>query len=159
MLEQPSTNPAFADALAVNQLMRDLETVSTITQRLLGHNGQTQTPGMHQLPDLDKQQDAYRAVMGLTSRQLEVLVLLAEGYSNKAIAEILALGIKSVENYINNIFQELNLSRGSFGNEQLHPRVKAALYYRDYIRYAHAVLEALRQHEASTGIESEAVAT
>ena len=35
---------------------------------------------------------------------------MAQGYNNAGIAEKLVLGHKSVENYINAIYQELNLS-------------------------------------------------
>ena len=62
---------------------------------------------------------------GLTPRQQEVLTMMAQGYNNAAIAEKLVLGTKSVENYINAIYQELNLSH----NGPLHPRVQAVLSY------------------------------
>ena len=62
---------------------------------------------------------------GLTPRQQEVLNMMAQGYNNAAIAEKLVLGTKSVENYINAIYQELNLSH----NGPLHPRVQAVLNY------------------------------
>lgn len=61
----------------------------------------------------------------LTARQREVLELMAQGYNNAAIAEKLHVGEKSVENYINAIYQELQLS----GGERVHPRVKATLIY------------------------------
>ena len=61
----------------------------------------------------------------LTPRQLEVLGLMAEGYNNAAIAEKLVLGHKSVENYINAIYQELTPAHG----ERVHPRVAAVLSY------------------------------
>lgn len=62
---------------------------------------------------------------GLTPRQQEVLSMMAQGYNNAAIAEKLVLGTKSVENYINAIYQELTLSH----NGPLHPRVQAVLSY------------------------------
>jgi DNA-binding NarL/FixJ family response regulator len=62
---------------------------------------------------------------GLTPRQQEVLAMMAQGYNNAAIAERLVLGTKSVENYINAIYQELSLSH----NGPLHPRVQAVLTY------------------------------
>lgn len=62
----------------------------------------------------------------LTQRQLEVLTLMAEGYSNSAIAEKMVLAEKSVENYINAVYQELGIFRGE---EPVHPRVKAVLFY------------------------------
>ena len=61
----------------------------------------------------------------LTPRQQEVLSLMAQGYNNAAIAEKLVLGHKSVENYINAIYQELNLSQSA----RVHPRVSAVLSY------------------------------
>jgi DNA-binding NarL/FixJ family response regulator len=61
----------------------------------------------------------------LTVRQREVLELMAQGYSNAAIAERLSVSEKSVENYINAIFQELGITR----EDPVHPRVKAVLTY------------------------------
>ena len=61
----------------------------------------------------------------LTPRQQEVLAMMAQGYNNAAIAGKLVLGTKSVENYINAIYQELGLSH----NGPLHPRVQAVLSY------------------------------
>jgi DNA-binding NarL/FixJ family response regulator len=61
----------------------------------------------------------------LTRRQLEVLSLMSKGYNNAAIARALFLEEKSVENHINAIFGQLNLSRDSVA----HPRVKAVLMY------------------------------
>ena len=61
----------------------------------------------------------------LTPRQREVIQLMAQGFSNPAIADRLMLGIKSVENYINAIYQHLGVGQ----NEPVHPRVKAVLLY------------------------------
>ena len=61
----------------------------------------------------------------LTPRQLDVLVMMANGYNNSYIAEYLGLGTKSVENYINTIYRELHLT----SNDSLHPRVQAVLTY------------------------------
>jgi|CXWL01.1.fsa_nt_gi DNA-binding NarL/FixJ family response regulator len=61
----------------------------------------------------------------LTKRQLEVLSLMARGNNNAAIARTLVLEEKSVENHINAIFGQLNLSR----DNAAHPRVKAVLLY------------------------------
>ena len=62
---------------------------------------------------------------GLTPRQQEVLSMMAKGYNNSSIAENLVLGTKSIENYINAIYQELHLGH----NGNLHPRVQAVLTY------------------------------
>jgi DNA-binding NarL/FixJ family response regulator len=61
----------------------------------------------------------------LTRRQQEVLARMAQGYNNAAIAEKLVLGTKSVENYINAIYQELSLNHDG----SLHSRVQAVLSY------------------------------
>ena len=65
------------------------------------------------------------SVGALTSRQGDVLRLMAQGFSNSAIAVELSLGRKSVENYINAIYQHLQIS----GSDPTHPRVKAVLMY------------------------------
>lgn len=65
------------------------------------------------------------AVARLTPRQQEVLQLIAEGHNNAAIAQRLILSEKTVETYINSIYQELNLSK----EPEIHARVKATLLY------------------------------
>lgn len=65
------------------------------------------------------------AVAKLNPRHQEVLELLAQGYSNAAIAQHLKLSQKSVETYINAIYQELHLSH----EPDIHARVKATLIY------------------------------
>ena len=61
----------------------------------------------------------------LTPRHREVLELIAQGYNNSVIANKLALSVKSVETYINVIYQELALSH----EPEIHARVKATLIY------------------------------
>lgn len=64
-------------------------------------------------------------LFGLTQRQIEVLQLLAYGYSNAAIAKRLDVTVKAVESHISTIYQELYIS----DDLELHSRVKAALLY------------------------------
>jgi DNA-binding NarL/FixJ family response regulator len=64
-------------------------------------------------------------VYRLTSRQQDVLRLLAEGFNNATIARKLALTERSVESYINVIYQHLGLAKGS----EINMRVKAALAF------------------------------
>jgi DNA-binding NarL/FixJ family response regulator len=45
----------------------------------------------------------------LTSRQTEVLQLIAEGYANKQIAELLLISIKTVEKHRQELMNKLNL--------------------------------------------------
>jgi len=63
----------------------------------------------------------------LTARQQEVLELMSQGYNNAAVAERLELSEKSVETYINVIYQALGLSN----EPEINARVKATLLYLD----------------------------
>jgi DNA-binding NarL/FixJ family response regulator len=61
----------------------------------------------------------------LTSREREVLALMAEGRSNSAIAEALVVSSGAVGKHINSIFSKLGLASG----EHDHRRVLAVLRY------------------------------
>lgn len=61
----------------------------------------------------------------MTPRQREVLELIAQGYNNTTIAQRLSLTEKSVETYINAIYQVLRIP----GEEGVHSRVRATLAY------------------------------
>ncbi len=61
----------------------------------------------------------------LSPRQLETLKLIAEGYNNTGIARQLVLREKSVENYINTLYQQLQITR----TDPIHRRVTATLIY------------------------------
>lgn len=65
------------------------------------------------------------AIFSLTPRQQDVLRLLAEGLTNAAIARQLALEERSIESYINIIYQHLGLS----GEPEINMRVKATLAF------------------------------
>jgi DNA-binding NarL/FixJ family response regulator len=62
----------------------------------------------------------------LTPRELEILSELAQGKSNRGIADKLVLSKRAVEKHINAIFLKLNLSQDY---EDVSRRVKAALIY------------------------------
>ena len=51
--------------------------------------------------------------------------MAAQGYNNTTIADRLVLGTKSVEYYINAIYQELSFNHDG----TLHPRVQVVLSY------------------------------
>jgi DNA-binding NarL/FixJ family response regulator len=61
----------------------------------------------------------------LTDREREVLELIAQGRSNKAIGELLFLSPKTVETHIRQIFQKLGIS----GDPDSHRRVLAVLAF------------------------------
>jgi DNA-binding NarL/FixJ family response regulator len=61
----------------------------------------------------------------LTPREQEILALVAEGWSNAAIAERIVVTKRAVERHINSIFSKLGLGE----SERTSRRVKAALLY------------------------------
>ena len=62
---------------------------------------------------------------GLTTRERDVLALMAEGRSNGAIAGVLVVSERSVEKHVANIFAKLNLAPSDADNR----RVLAVLRY------------------------------
>jgi len=63
---------------------------------------------------------------GFTVRELEVLSLVAQGYTNSAIAKTLYIDIKTVRHHINNMYSKL---RADADFDCKHPRVNAARLY------------------------------
>ena len=61
----------------------------------------------------------------LTERERQVLALMAEGYSNRAIAETIYVSERAVERHVTNIFSKLGLE----ATGQEHRRVLAVLRY------------------------------
>jgi DNA-binding NarL/FixJ family response regulator len=61
----------------------------------------------------------------LTPREREVLALMAEGWSNQAVAEKLVITLRSAEKHVSSIFSKLGLP--TTGSE--HRRVLAVLRY------------------------------
>jgi DNA-binding NarL/FixJ family response regulator len=62
----------------------------------------------------------------LTNREMEILSLLAKGYSNASIARTLYIDLKTVEHHINNMYSKL---KTGMDFDQKHPRVSAARLY------------------------------
>ena len=69
--------------------------------------------------------EEYSPLKKLTKRQLEVLRFMASGDNNESISDKLCISEKSVENYINVIYQQLALD----SQDGIQPRVKAALLF------------------------------
>ena len=67
----------------------------------------------------------------LTPRQKDILELIAEGFTNAAIADELGLTVKSVENQINGLYQALAIDRD---DRFVQPRVNAVLIYLENTR-------------------------
>jgi len=57
-----------------------------------------------------KEENVTQAFPELTDREHEVLVLIAQGNSNKEIADKLVISIKTVSNHITNIFGKLQVA-------------------------------------------------
>ena len=68
-------------------------------------------------------------IQALTSREFEVLSWMAQGFSNSAIAERLVVSRKTVENYVNHIYQSLQLVH----ENDMCSRVLAVLEFIDYM--------------------------
>ena len=62
---------------------------------------------------------------GLSPKTLEVLMWLAKGYRNEAIAELLSRDTKTIERHINKIYSIFEAD----DRAGMHPRVNAALMY------------------------------
>ena len=62
----------------------------------------------------------------LTARELEVLSLLSQGYTNSAIAEALYIDIKTVEHHLNSMYSKLKADSEFNGR---HLRVSAMRLY------------------------------
>ncbi|MDI3385517.1 response regulator transcription factor [Streptomyces sp. B-S-A8] len=65
------------------------------------------------------------ALAGLTARERDVLVLMAQGRSNHAIAQALVIGAKTVESHVRSIFTKLGIDADAQDNR----RVRAVLTY------------------------------
>jgi DNA-binding NarL/FixJ family response regulator len=73
----------------------------------------------------------------LTPRQRQILGLMAEGFTNGAIADRLGISAKSVENHINQLYQHLDIDRG---DATVHARVRSVLLYLRESAYRSAAL-------------------
>ena len=87
--------------------------------RLIAEGGAIIAPTM--MPDLLRQMERLMATQGsslmadafhdtLTEREIEVLRLIAEGYTNQQIAEVLIISPTTVKTHVQNILQKLNVS-------------------------------------------------
>jgi DNA-binding NarL/FixJ family response regulator len=69
----------------------------TVARRLVQFFGPQQSAGPTAFPQL-------------TEREREILTLVAEGYTNSAVAERLGIGAKTVRNYVSSIFDKLQVA-------------------------------------------------
>lgn len=62
----------------------------------------------------------------LTPRQLKTLQLMAEGFTNNAIAELRCVSTKAIEKHVTQIYHELGIDTN---DKQIHPRIRAVNIY------------------------------
>jgi DNA-binding NarL/FixJ family response regulator len=78
-------------------------------------------------PNLSKlvstQKDKAALAGGLTGREMEILDLIARGYTNVAISGVLTIDVRTVRHHINSIYSKLQ-TNGYL--EKRHPRVNAS---------------------------------
>jgi two-component system, NarL family, response regulator DevR len=67
---------------------------------------------LNQLRDLSARQ-AEAELAGLTERERRMLVLIAEGYTNRAIGEVLHFSEKTVRNHVSKLLRKLGFQRRS----------------------------------------------
>jgi len=67
----------------------------------------------------------------LTEREFDVWSLLCNGDSNKSIAEKLTISGRTVQHYLNLIYQKLEIT----GDNRFNQRVRAALLYKERYPY------------------------
>lgn len=120
----------YSDAKSLSSQAKELpESVGFIRKQLIAEPGQLVDAIEQVLADKpftvrhDKQESGPFA--GLPKRGQEVLRLLAESYSNQEIANRLELSVKSVERWIDRIYQELEIETSG----AINPRVAAATKY------------------------------
>ncbi len=105
----------FLKQVRGRELVRAIQTVAT------GHSlldpSVTQTV-LDRMKRLALGQD-FHEITSLSAQERKILRLVAEGKTNKEIANALHLSDKTVKNYLSNIFSKLNLSR----------RAEAAAYF------------------------------
>jgi two-component system nitrate/nitrite response regulator NarL len=67
--------------------------------------------------------DTPRARTRLTPRQREIVALIDQGYSNKAIAETLSIELATVKNHVHNILEKMQVRRrGEAASQIQHAR-------------------------------------
>lgn len=114
------------DARGVGYLLKDrvsdLETLADAIRRVAGGRSVVDPEVVSRLLSRGSERDL---LSDLTSREREVLGLIAEGHSNHAISDRLTISLKTVETHIGTIFSKLELLPS--GEEDR--RVRAVLTY------------------------------
>jgi DNA-binding NarL/FixJ family response regulator len=120
----------YVDARSISSQAQDLPpSVGFLRKSLIAETGQLTEAIEEVLADRPKNVrhdlQASPPFANLPTKGQDVLRLLAAGYSNQEIAKQTELSIKSVERWIERIYQELKINSSG----QTNPRVKAATLY------------------------------
>ena len=114
------------DARGVGYLLKDrvsdLETLADAIRRVAGGRSVVDPEVVSRLLSRGSERDL---LSDLTSREREVLGLIAEGHSNHAISDRLTISLKTVETHIGTIFSKLELLPSGAEDR----RVRAVLTY------------------------------
>jgi DNA-binding NarL/FixJ family response regulator len=105
-----------SDRIDANSLLQDVR-VLALGETVDPEYGQTELGG-----SLSR---AYQLIPNLTARESEILGHLAQGSSNKQIAGILKLSLRTVNNHVGMVFLKLGVN----SNPDVNARVTAALAY------------------------------
>ena len=94
-------------------VLKDISTVGLVSAIRAVYNGEQVTApdiASRMMQLLDRQSpDRAQSYDGLTSREMETLVLVAKGLVAKEIARSLAISEKTVRNHISNIYRKLDI--------------------------------------------------
>ena len=95
----------------------DVRTLADAAQRV-GKGGSVVDPAL--VAQLVRRPSLNGALAELTERECDVLALIAEGLSDKGIAERLVITRKTVETHVRHIFSKLDLPSGTAENRRVH---------------------------------------
>lgn len=91
-------------------LKQDFESLIPALNAVLNDQSVFGSEIVTRIPDLISQTNSYDyEAQGITEKELAIIELIAEGLSNKEIAEKLFLGEGTVRNYLSTILEKLNL--------------------------------------------------
>lgn len=122
LFEDPALRRGTGRGYLLKDTVGDLEMFAAAV-RQVGEGGSVVDPDV--VASLVDSPRTRSAVDGLTTREREILSLMAEGASNAAICERLFLSQRTVESHVRAIFQKLGLPP----TEEVHRRVLAVLAY------------------------------
>ena len=105
-------------------LKKSVSDVDALTRAVTGSVAGMMTLDSSLVAGMRTRQDGRLA--HLTRRQREVLDLIAQGFTNAAIADALVLSEKSVEKHVSSLYDVLEIDRA---DRTVSPRVQAVLMY------------------------------